>query len=668
MKLELSNWGLYPSKTCNFINPHSYDEIIRAIAQYPQLIARGNGRCYGDASLSKNVVSTLALNKIIFFDEVAGIITCQAGVLLSEILETIVPKGFFLPVSPGTKFITIGGAFASDIHGKNHHIDGVFSDHTQCIKLIDAFGEIQVLSAADDLFAQTAGGMGATGIIVELTIKLKKIATAFIKQTACRASNLQEIFAYFEANAGATYSVAWIDCLAKDEQLGRSVLLLGEHAVADEVKQESLLLHGKPLLNIPFFFPGWVLNHLFVKCFNWIYYHKPSSNAKDKIIHYDDYFYPLDKINNWNKIYSKKGFLQYQLVLPKVNAYEGLKKILTILSTHQLGSFLAVLKLFGKSHNSRYLHFPMEGYTLALDIKIDSKIWTILDQLDEIVTALNGRIYLTKDARLSMQHYLTQYPNQLAKNNKFISYQMERLQTAYSQVFLILGANSDIAKAILLEWIKAYPNAFFILASKNTEALKIWVSEQGLEANSTIHAFDAADIASHPLLVASLPYQPHTILYAAGLLVDNEEVFQNPQVLLEANMVNYMGAVSIINELVKSNDGGLKKIIGLSSIAALRGRKSNFIYGSSKAGFHAYLFGLRQELKSKGILVQAVTPGFVTTKMTAHLTQPNNAVAPATIAKKLLGNHQGFELYPNFYWKIIGNLVKILPEFIIAKL
>ena len=242
MRKEVANWGLYPTISANVFEPHSYNEVINLIKNNESIIARGNGKCYGDASLSKNIISTTSLNKIISFDEQNGIIQCQSGVLLSSMVELIVPKGYFLPVSPGTKFITIGGAFASDIHGKNHHIEGVFSDHVTEIKLINQNAELVQLSQNDPLFIQTAGALGLTGVVVELTLRLKKIETSYIKQTSIKAKNLEEIFQLFEDYKNFTYSVAWIDCLAKGPAMGKSILLLGEHAKKEDVKNTNDIL------------------------------------------------------------------------------------------------------------------------------------------------------------------------------------------------------------------------------------------------------------------------------------------------------------------------------------------------------------------------------------------------------------------------------------------
>lgn len=668
MQSLIYNWGLFPKNRCAIHQITNYDEIISLVKANNYIIARGNGRCYGDASLSKNIISTIQLNKILNLDETTGIINCQAGVGLDEILNQVVPKGFFLPVTPGTKFITVGGALASDIHGKNHHVDGVFSDHVISFKLINQLGEIISVGPDDELFTQTAGGMGSTGIIIEVIFRLKQIETSYIKQRSIRARNLKEIFQLFEKHKESTYSVAWIDCLAKGNHVGRSVLLLGEHAKANEVNfKNKLSVHKIPFLNIPFNFPHWILNPLSIKIFNFLFYNKSSSSG-EAILHYDPYFYPLDKINNWNKIYGKKGFIQYQFVLPIANSYEGVNEILGILSKHKLGSFLAVLKLFGKSHENRYLHFPLEGYTLALDIKVSPSIWSVLDQLDEIVNKFNGKIYLTKDARMNKLSYEKQYSNRLSHTTKFFSHQMTRLSNINHHNFLIIGANSDIAKATALKYLLKYPNGHLLLASRNTDELDEFVKLNNIENQSTVIYYDLSPTTDNKMFVANLPLKPTWVLYAAGVLVENEAAIQNQAIWENNAYVNYTGAVAILNELVNDNNPFLNRIMGISSIAGLRGRKSNFIYGSAKSGFHQYLFGLRQSLKSSNILVQAITPGFVKTKMTKDIPLNKLTNSADQVASAIIADSKYFEVYPNVFWWCLSKIIKYAPEFIISKI
>lgn len=665
----IHNWGLYPEIGGDVFQPASYEEVQQIIKFQTGTIARGNGRSYGDSSLSSKMISMLALNQIILLDTEVETITCQAGVILDDILKFVVPKGFFLPVTPGTKFITVGGAIASDIHGKNHHVEGVFSDHVTSFKLCNSKGEIEEVLPGQDLFNRTAGGMGLTGIILEATFRLKPIQTAYIKQTSIRAGNLKEIFGLFEKHQHFTYSVAWIDCLAKGKDLGRSVLILGEHAKSDEIAHKALLkVHKNPRLNVPFKFPSWVLNPFIIRLFNWVYYHKPSSSLKDGIVHYDSFFYPLDKIHNWNRIYGKKGFVQYQFVLPKETSFRGIGEALEILSRNNLGSFLAVLKLFGKSHDDRYLHFPGEGYTLALDIRIQPKIFPILAELDNLVSRYGGKIYLTKDARMGHNNYMAQYKNRFPLEPAFNSNQQVRLHRKREQALLILGANSDIAKATAKLYADKYPEGYLLLASRSIDELNSFVNEYNLSQRSSVIYFDAEDFNSHAAFYETLPHKPNWVLYAAGHMSTNENAMQDSNDWLHCVNVNFTGAVSIINIICNDNNPYLKRIIGMSSIAGLRGRKSNFIYGSTKSGFHQYLFGLRQLLSDRGIIVQAITPGFVNTKMTKMLKINRTANQPEEIAKLIINGDDRFEVYPNWFWKIISLVVKYGSYSIIKKI
>lgn len=667
MRKNIANWGLYPVKNIEFISYASPADFIQEskISGLPDnLIAVGNNRCYGDANMSSIAIETKNWTTIINYNSVDGIIQCESGCTLDQILKTIIPTGYFLPVSPGTKFITVGGALASDIHGKNHHIDGVFSDHVLSFGIVTHDGNYHIVNKENSLFERTAGGMGLTGIITEITFKLKKISNSEINQTAIRARNLEHIFQLFEDNKNTTYSVAWIDCLAKGNSIGKSVLLLGEHNTKPGKK---LIIHKNPWLNVPLFFPKWFLNSYFIKLFNLLYYHKPSSSGHSTL-HYDSYFYPLDKINHWNRIYGKNGFVQWQCVIPKEKSFDGIKEILTILSENKIGSFLAVLKLFGKSHENRILHFPMEGYTLALDIKINNSIWPILDQLDTIVSNSGGKIYLTKDARMNKVNFSQQYKSYTPPTREAQSYQMTRLNQKYQDVLLLLGANSDIAKEIALQFIKSNPKGFVIMAGRNESEINGFIKENNIGHQSEFSNFDATKYADHQNFVDKLIHKPSVIVYAAGILIDNKECQEKPAKFTDMVAVNYTGAVNILNLLIKDHNPMLKRIIGISSVAGLRGRKSNFFYGSTKSGFHQFLFGLRQELSERGIIVQACTPGFVKTKMTSHLELPKIANSPSDIAISIIKNTQPFEIYPSFKWKIISQLVKFLPEKIVKNI
>ncbi|MDH3346673.1 MAG: FAD-binding oxidoreductase [Desulfobulbaceae bacterium] len=403
----LAGWGKYPVIDVDLKTPKSIEAIGEILShQATTTIARGMGRSYGDSSLAQQVISSQYLDHFLSFDTENGLLRCRAGVSLNEILRLFVPKGWFLPVTPGTKYISIGGAIAADVHGKNHHCHGTFCDHIRSLQLILASGETIACSAEENknLFHATCGGMGLTGIITEAVIKLKPITSSHIMETTYKASNLDEAFNLFEQHEQVTYSVAWIDCLARGEKLGRSLIMLGEHTSAGK-----LITGSNKAITIPIDLPGWLLNKYSIQTFNFLYYNRLRQNKREHTIHYEPFFYPLDTIHQWNNIYGKNGFTQYQFVLPTSAGREGMKTILKKIADSGRGSFLAVLKAFGPENNN-YLSFPIKGYTLALDFKIDKGLFSFLDELDAIVLDHGGRLYLAKDVRMNEKTFKKSYP------------------------------------------------------------------------------------------------------------------------------------------------------------------------------------------------------------------------------------------------------------------
>jgi len=427
---KVTNWGNFPIVEKEMKSEDSFKNIREFVLNNNEVIARGNGRCYGDASLGEHIFSTKKLNKFISFDRLNGIIECESGVLLSDVLEISVPQGYFLYVTPGTKFVSVGGAIASDVHGKNHHAEGCFSEYVIEFKLMIENGDIITCSREEnaDKFWATIGGMGLTGIILTAKFKLKNIESAYIRQESIKAENLDEIFQLFEESENWTYTVAWIDCLQRGKNIGRSILMRGEHAFQHELpekfKEKPLRLKKKFEPTVPFYFPGFVLNALTVRIFNFLYYKKQSKREVKNFTDYETFFYPLDFVQDWNKIYGKSGFIQYQMMIPKETGKEGMKRILETIANSGNGSFLAVLKLYGKENPQAYNSFPFEGYSLALDFKVNSKLKKLIDQLDEIVQQYNGRIYLTKDSmsRSSLTNYLKN-----VQSSKFVSLQHKRI-------------------------------------------------------------------------------------------------------------------------------------------------------------------------------------------------------------------------------------------------
>ena len=405
--MSLMSWGMYPIVKNSVFKFDKEKTLKYIIDKHDGLIPYGNGRSYGDSALSSNIINVRPKDYFISFDEENGLLHVQAGVLLSEILEAYVPRGWFLKVTPGTKLITVGGAIASDIHGKNHHIEGCFSECVEEFEIMLADGKAVTcsLNETPELFKATCGGMGLTGVILDAKIYLKKINSQYINQITIKTKNLKETFKAFETYKNLPYSVAWIDCLAKGDNIGKCLLMVGDFRDDGKLDYKK-----KRQLSIPFNFPSFALNNWSVRAFNWLYYTKSKAGVSKQRVDIDTFFYPLDAIGHWNRIYGKKGFTQYQFILPKETSYQGLEEILTAISKSGKGSFLAVLKLYGKA-NENYLSFPIEGYSLALDFKIEKGLFELLDILDEIVVKYKGRIYLTKDVRVAKETFEKGYPH-----------------------------------------------------------------------------------------------------------------------------------------------------------------------------------------------------------------------------------------------------------------
>ena len=438
--MKTSGWGNFPVHHAQVNAPYCVEEVIEHIRD-GHAIARGNGRAYGDSAIStNNTISMKHFNRMLAFDDDTGQLVAQAGVLLADVIHTFLPKGWFPSVTPGTKLVTLGGMVAADVHGKNHHKEGSFGHYIDWLDIITSDGEIQRCSKDQhsELFYWTIGGMGLTGVVLNVAFRLKPVSTSWIKQRTLTANNIEQAIELFEQTLDATYSVAWIDCLAKGKALGRSLIMLGEHAGVDDLpahyKDSPLDYTKKKKVTVPFHFPSFALNGLTVKLFNKLYYYNGKRQPEHTLIDWDSYFYPLDSIVGWNKIYGRKGFAQFQCVIPLKDACQGMRELLHAISAANSGSFLAVLKRFGKQESG--FSFPMEGYTLALDFPISKKTLTLMSQLDEITLKYGGRFYLAKDSRMAESTFkqsesrlseFTDYRSQHIHKDKFLSEQAKRL-------------------------------------------------------------------------------------------------------------------------------------------------------------------------------------------------------------------------------------------------
>ena len=431
--MRVYGWGRYPIiENAKIFLPQTRSACASLINNNQPTIARGLGRSYGDSANNTVIIESNYFNHFIDFDATTGVLICESGVSIREILALVVPRGWFMPVTPGTSFVTIGGAIASDVHGKNHHTSGSFSKYVLSIDLMLGAGEVVEVSSLHlpDLFRATCGGMGLTGVILSAKLQLKPIQSSFMRQTTIQAKCLEEVCELFEENVASPYSVAWIDCLSKGKVLGRSLLMLGEHE-----KDGGLEFGYSKALNIQADLPTGLLNYHSIKAFNALYYHKVLFNKQAVILPLNSFFYPLDKLLNWNRLYGKEGFVQYQFVLPRDVGVNGLRKILTEIVASGKGSFLAVLKIFGPA-NENYLSFPIEGYALALDFKLSPEVISLINRLDVLVSDMGGRIYLAKDALMSEAFFKNSYPqweqfeivrNKYGAIGKFASQQSQRL-------------------------------------------------------------------------------------------------------------------------------------------------------------------------------------------------------------------------------------------------
>ncbi len=414
--MKLSGWGRYPVLDCRVERLREGGALPGLLRRGDALIARGNGRSYGDAALNPDLtLSMLAMDRMRAFDAGTGLLDCEAGVLLADILEAFAPRGWFPPVVPGTRFVTVGGMIAADVHGKNHHREGAFGAHVESLVLAAADGEMRECSRTEraDLFRATIGGMGLTGVILSARFRLRRIETAFVMEETLAARDLDETMALFEASREWPYSVAWIDCLAQGAQLGRAVMTRGafmdRSALPARLASAPLRPARAGRLAVPVDAPSVLLNRFSIRLFNALYHRRGRMRTGARPLHFAPFFFPLDGVEAWNRLYGRRGFVQYQCVLPKSESAAGVAALLERAAASGRGSFLAVLKLFGPAGDG-LMSFPMEGYTLALDFPMRNGALGLLDELDAITHRHGGRVYLAKDVRCTPERVREGYP------------------------------------------------------------------------------------------------------------------------------------------------------------------------------------------------------------------------------------------------------------------
>lgn len=413
---KYQSWGRYPKETPKAVTPLYWRSDLPDLAEFKDsLLAYGYGRSYGDSCLNDDgmLLDSSFLRRFISFDREQGIIRCEAGVQLADVLEVIVPEGWFIPVSPGTKFVSVAGAVANDVHGKNHHSAGTFGCHVTQFELLRSNGQRFICSPTEnvELFRATIGGLGLTGLILWVEFKLKRIASPYILTENIRFNSLDEFFEISaESDKDYTYTVSWSDCITTGKEMGRGVFSRGNF-YNPGVKATPPLKKGIKLI-APFDMPSYLLETFSMQALTISYYHIHLRKRVQKIVHYNPFFYPLDAILDWNRMYGKRGFLQYQFVVPDNDNHYALKEIYRRVSTSGQASFVTVLKNFGSIKSPGMLSFPRPGVTLALDFAFKGqKTLDLLNNLDTVVRDAGGRLYPAKDARMSPQDFQECYPN-----------------------------------------------------------------------------------------------------------------------------------------------------------------------------------------------------------------------------------------------------------------
>jgi decaprenylphospho-beta-D-ribofuranose 2-oxidase len=408
---RFTGWGRTNPTYADVLSPTDEEQILAALTSGP-VIARGLGRSYGDpAQVSGGVVlRNEGLSGIGPIDP-TGVVRVGAGVSIDELLAMSIPQGWFVPVTPGTRQVSLGGAVAADVHGKNHHRDGSIGDHILELRVVTPTGAFSTSPTVHpELFWATIGGMGLTGIITQVTLRLLRISTDQVLVDTDRFDNLDDVMAAMSGgDDDYRYSVAWVDCMTKGRSMGRAILTRGDHAEREHVAQSSLRAPAGAKLTIPVDAPSGLLNPLSIRVFNELWYRVAPKHRRDEVQSIGTFFHPLDGVNDWNRLYGRRGFVQYQFAVSDEHP-EVVVRAIERLSSSGVPSFLAVLKRFGPG-NHGLLSFPMAGWTLALDLPVGpSALPGVLDDLDELVLNAGGRVYLAKDARVRPEAMSAMYP------------------------------------------------------------------------------------------------------------------------------------------------------------------------------------------------------------------------------------------------------------------
>ena len=425
--VAVSSWGRLTAAEHRMLPLADRSNVHLSIAGQRPGLAFGMGRSYGDVCLNPEgaLWDMRPLDRFISFDQPTGRLRCEAGTLLRDIQRLAVPRGWMLAVVPGTQYVTVGGAIANDVHGKNHHRHGSFCDHVLGFTLARTNGELRHCKPGDTLFAATVGGLGLTGVIVEVELQLRRVPGAWLEVETLSYRDIDEFFALADASeADWEYTVSWVDCLNRS---GRGIFMRANHVESDQPEPDP-----RDDFRWPFVPPVSLVNRLTLRPFNTVYYHLKKSQARS-LQYYQSFFHPLDGIHDWNKLYGPRGFYQYQCVLPRAEGVAGIKALLQTIARTGTGSFLAVLKTFGQREPTGMLSFAQPGVTLALDFPYaGDETLRLFEQLDAIVVEAGGRLYAAKDARMPRGVFEAGYP----RLNEFLPLRDPGISSAMSRRLL----------------------------------------------------------------------------------------------------------------------------------------------------------------------------------------------------------------------------------------
>jgi FAD/FMN-containing dehydrogenase/short-subunit dehydrogenase len=692
---DYRSWGRSMRARHLVFRPETRERAMEILPGPAPVIAYGSGRSYGDAPLNPGgrLIDCRGLDRVIAFDERTGVLNCESGVRLADILGRICHPdasngGWFPPVQPGTRFVTIGGAIANDVHGKNQQHLGTFGCHVLSLELARGDGTRMICSRDENpgLFAATIGGMGLTGLILSATIQLRRVSGLAVEAEDIRFGNLEEFFALAAgSDADWEYTAAWIDSFASGRSLGRGIFSRARHAagLAASPPRAQTRLTFPPM-------PVSLVRPLTARMFNAVYWRKSGvSRRSGHTGGYENVFFPLDAIARWNLVYGPNGFFQFQCVVAPPAARDVISEILRETASLGLGSFVTGLKTFGDIPSPGLMSFPMAGTSIALDMpNRGAATREFLARLEQIVTRADGRIYPAKDAAMSAAALRQGYPriDQFIEHidPAFSSSMSRRLSLTPSkhpaaapmtssqpprQTVAIFGAGSDIAMAFAR--LRAPLGDRFVLVGRNETTLAALAADlTALGASATtVHHADFERTPDLPAVARAAWEQFGGIdvaLIAYAIQPDQAAAELDPTAAERAMMTNFVSPVVLLGELARRfRMQGSGTIAAITSVAGDRGRKSNYIYGAAKGGLHRFLEGLRHGLHADGVKVVDIRPGFVATKLTAHLQRKGPLWAtPDRVAKdiaKAIASGRPV-LYTPWFWRIIMLIVRRLPR------